>query len=246
MEPYTKTDNRAWTGVFLVIVGLLWLAYMMGAPLPHWIFTWQMLVIGIGLLIGVRHNFRNTFWIILVAVGSIFLLDEEVPDFNLRVYISPIIIIAVGLMFILRPRRRKTAWWDKEKIRDWADTSSYMHHGTTMTGDDFIDSTAVFSGVKKTVLSKNFKGGDIVCVFGGCEIDLTQADIQGKAVIDVSQVFGGTKLIVPPHWLVRNDVALVFAGIDDKRVSQNAVPDANKMLVITGTCAFAGIEIRSF
>src|SRR5690349_22431252 len=40
----------------------------------------------------------------------------------------------------------------------------------------FIDVTAVFGGIKKNVLSKNFKGGDITSFMGGSEIDLSQAD----------------------------------------------------------------------
>ena len=28
--------------------------------------------------------------------------------------------------------------------------------------DDFIDSTNIFGGTKKVILSKNFKGGDVV------------------------------------------------------------------------------------
>jgi predicted membrane protein len=73
--------------------------------------------------------------------------------------------------------------------------------------------------VKRTILSKDFKGGDIVNIFGGTDLDLTQADINGRVVIDITQLFGGIKLIIPPHWQVTSDVAAVFSNVDDKRRS---------------------------
>ncbi|MBS1531690.1 MAG: hypothetical protein JSU01_15395 [Bacteroidetes bacterium] len=114
------------------------------------------------------------------------------------------------------------------------------------SGDDFLDATSIFGGVKKTILSKNFKGGDVVNVFGGAEIDLTMADIDGKVVIEITQLFGGTKIIVPPHWQVVSNLSAVFAGVDDKRLRKPGSGDNNKVLVLEGISIFAGIEIRSF
>src|SRR5471030_1746234 len=113
------------------------------------------------------------------------------------------------------------------------------------TGDDYIDAVSVFGGVKKTILSKDFKGGEIVNIFGGAELDFTQADINGRVVIDITQIFGGTKIIVPPHWQVVSDIAAVFAGFDDKRMKITA-ESTNKILVLTGVSIFAGIDIRSY
>ncbi|HZH94371.1 MAG TPA: LiaF domain-containing protein, partial [Flavisolibacter sp.] len=104
----------------------------------------------------------------------------------------------------------------------------------------------VFGGIKKIVLSKNFKGGDLVNFMGGSEINLTQADFSGRIRIETTNVFGGTKLIVPPTWDVQSEVVAVFGGVDDKRQLIGTGVDPNKVLVIEGTCIFGGIEIRSF
>jgi len=45
----------------------------------------------------------------------------------------------------------------------------------------------------------------------GVRNKLTKADIQGKIVIDATNIFGGTKLIVPPDW-VQIDVVAIFGG----------------------------------
>jgi predicted membrane protein len=111
---------------------------------------------------------------------------------------------------------------------------------------DFIDSTSIFGGTKKVILSKNFKGGDITCFMGGAELDLSQADIKSPVVLDVTQIFGGTKIIVPPTWDVKSEVAAVFGGIEDKRriLTGNLNPD--KVVILRGTSIFGGIEIKSY
>ena len=110
---------------------------------------------------------------------------------------------------------------------------------------DVLDVTAIFGGVKKNILTKNFKGGEIVCVMGGAEINLTQADFQGKVIIDSFNMFGGTKIIVPPDWDVQSQVVAIFGGVDDKR-PPSAHVDHSKILYLDGTCIFGGVEIRSF
>jgi predicted membrane protein len=116
-------------------------------------------------------------------------------------------------------------------------------------GDDVLDSVSIFGGVKKSILSKEFKGGEIVNIFGGAELDFTQADINGIVVIDITQIFGGVKLIVPPHWQVTSDIAAIFSGFDDKRFNKHNLqspPNNNKLLVLKGTSIFAGVDIRSY
>jgi predicted membrane protein len=120
--------------------------------------------------------------------------------------------------------------------------------GYTSTGhlsEDQLEAISIFGSANKTILSKNFKGGEIVNIFGGAEIDFTQADINGRVVIDVTQVFGGIKLLVPPHWHVTSDMVALFAGFDDKRKQRTDIT-TDKVLVITGTSIFAGIEVRSY
>lgn len=95
-------------------------------------------------------------------------------------------------------------------------------------------------------MSKNFKGGDITNFMGGTEIDLTQADINGQIKIDATNIFGGTKLIVPPTWDVHSNVTCIFGGVDDKRQFNGEILNPDKVIHLDGTCLFGGIEIRSF
>ncbi len=122
----------------------------------------------------------------------------------------------------------------------------YTGTGKRPYTDDYLNSTALFGGVDKIILSKDFRGGDVVNIFGGTEIDFTKADIHGVVIIEVTQVFGATKMIIPPHWHVITDMASIFAGVDDKRMRHVTTVNNDKVLVIKGTSIFAGIDIRSF
>lgn len=241
-----KSDKgHLWTGAALLIIGGLFLAREAGILFPRWFFTWPMILVGIGLFTGIRHRFNNPAPFILLIIGGIFLADEISPDFTLKQYVWPLLLITLGLFFIFRPRsRRHRSQMDNEpQPRTTEDNTRWEQ--AMVDQRDVLDVTAIFGGVKKNILTKNFKGGEIVCVMGGAEINLTQADFQGKVIIDSFNMFGGTKIIVPPDWDVQSQVVAIFGGVDDKR-PPSAHVDHSKILYLDGTCIFGGVEIRSF
>ncbi|TCJ18617.1 hypothetical protein EPD60_03705 [Flaviaesturariibacter flavus] len=242
--------GRVWTGMFLLIVGGLLLARQAGAPLPSWLFTWPVLLIGIGLWIGVRHRFRGFGWAIPLLIGAVYLFDIIDDTVNLRPYAGPLVLILLGLFFIFRSRRRhRPDGDDPMNATNLPATTPGDHPGTTtdLPADrsDRLDVTAVFGGIKKNMISKTFRGGEIVTFMGGAEINLAQADFEGRVLIDCTNVFGGTKLILPPDWEVQSELVAVFGGVDDKRPPA-VNPAPNKIVVLDGTCVFGGVEIRSY
>ncbi len=253
--------SHVWAGLFILAIGVVLLMQPLGVAMPAWLFTWPILLIVIGLYVGLKHRFSNFSWAVIVLIGIALLLDQEIPGLKISQFIWPVVIIAIGLLIIggARGRHRRNfgrwrewrdqAGWkqDAESCNEWrgrANWRNFMHEGES--GVDFLDSTCVFGGVRKVILSKDFKGGDITNFCGGSEIDLTQADIKGKVRLDVTQVFGGTKIIVPAHWEVKSEIVAIFGGIEDKRRVPTGVADPEKVLVLDGTSIFGGIEIRSY
>jgi predicted membrane protein len=236
---YKSPHSKVWTGLFLVAAGFLLMGNKMGLGIPGWIFTWPVLIIAFGFLMGLQHNFRNFFWIIPVLAGSYWLLSEQMPSFHLQNFGTPMLLILIGAVFIFRPRHRgyKREW--KNKWREYA-------FDADREDGEYLDSTSVFGGAKKVVVSKNFKGGDITCFMGGAEIDFTQADIQGHVVVDITAVFGGAKIIVPSNWDVKIETTAAFGSVEDKRQIQTLKIDSSKTLVLKGTAVFGGIEINNY
>jgi predicted membrane protein len=238
--------SRVGGGVFLLLAGFLLLAYKMGAPIPGWVFTWPVLLIAIGLLTGIKSRFHNPGSFILILLGSVFLADQSIPGIDLHQYIAPIILIGLGLLFLLRPRghscgRHRRARWERTNF------VGYDAQNTPRPGnEEYLDIHAVMGGVKKNIQSKNFKGGEIVCFMGGAEVSFMQADIQQPIVLEINNVFGGTKLIIPGNWEVQTEISAVFGGVEDKRNFQNNIPDTNKKIILKGSCVFGGIEINNY
>lgn len=262
---YTNTprNGKAIAGVILLAVGSVLLFERI---FNFDIELWPLWLIGWGLFIGARSSFHKPASFVLLILGAVFLLTQNIPQGD-RIF-WPIAIIGFGIWMILR---RNTSF-DKSKFEksnqhkwDWKNYTAENQNDPNVdytsstvppvgpgftkyppTGDNILDAVSVFGGVKKTILSKDFKGGEIVNVFGGAELDFTQAEINGTVVIDITQLFGGTKIIVPSHWKVISDLAAVFAGVDDKRIRNTAGPDSDKILVLKGVSIFAGIDIRSY
>lgn len=252
-----KGMPRIWSGLLLIAAGVVLLAYKMGAPIPGWVFTWPVLLIGIGLLTGVKSRFQNPGAFIMIVVGVVFLIDQTNPALNFHNYIVPAILIAVGLIYIFRPRnscnRRVSRRFQRSNYGSTVPaTSAQAGYADKQTNkireedEEYLEVNAVLGGVKKIILSKNFKGGEITCFMGGAEINLSQADLQQPVVLEVNNVFGGTKLVVPANWNIKNEINVVFGGVEDKRNINNQMPDPSKVMVLKGTCVFGGIEISNY
>ena len=237
-------SGRVFAGLIIVLVGGVLLADKAGADIPDWITSFPMLLIAIGVFIGAKHKFAHWGWLIPTAIGTVLLLDNHfIHDISIGQFIWPAIIIIVGLVMIIKPKRnREDAWkrWNEKRFSQYDPTS------TQITDEDRIEAVTVFGGAKKNVISKNFRGGETVTFFGGVELNLTQADINGRADLELVQVFGGTKLVVPSNWKIQTEeLVCVFGGLDDKRKNLTT-PDENKVLVLRGTCVFGGIDIKSY
>jgi predicted membrane protein len=270
---YTNNRGRGKSvaGVIILVVGLLLLVKQFDLFFfPHWLFSFPMAIIAVGFFIGAKNNFRNIASIILIIIGTAFLLDDIIPGFDASNLIWPIMIIFVGIWLILK-RNKKGANRKHFNEDKW---NSYGFGTSQQPAEPIVDYTvnptatpppadpgapkftaniedeplalSIFGGVKKTILSKDFKGGELVIVFGGVELDFTQADISGPTVIDITQVFGGIKIIVPANWKVVSDLAAVFASVDDKRIRTTAPVDSDKVLILKGISFFAGVDVRSY
>ena len=237
-------SGKRLAGIIVVIVGGVLLARQVGADIPRWVISWEMLLIAIGFYIGIKHSFRNWVWVIPVLIGSVFMLDDMMPEFSLRPYFWPVLIISIGLFIMFRPSGRRRNWGDRSWNRGIHESGEGAKPGDT---EEYLDSVSIFGGIEKNIVTKDFRGGDVTTFFGGSAINLSQADIKDRAVLNLTQVFGGAQLIIPANWKLQSEVVSIFGGIEDKRVFQKDQPaDVNKTLVLKGTSVFGGIEIKSF
>lgn len=142
--------------------------------------------------------------------------------------------------------------WRRRNPHEWADTVKRTIRDTISdwTGEESTDSEfdymAIFGGIKQRVTVKNFRGGRLTAVFGGFEVDLTRADIDGQtAVIDASALFGGGEIRVPPGWIVEIRGVAILGGYTDETHQEVSDPATAKRLIVKGIAALGGVVIKN-
>ena len=68
----SNKSHHVLTGLFILGIGAVLLMRQSGVDLPFWLFTWPVLLMGIGILGGLKTSFRPGGWMIVMAVGGIF------------------------------------------------------------------------------------------------------------------------------------------------------------------------------
>ncbi|TDQ06463.1 LiaF transmembrane domain-containing protein [Pedobacter metabolipauper] len=255
MEKCTNnSSSRIVTGVVILVVGMVFFLRNFGIEIPHWIISWHTMLIVIGLLVGYKRDFNGIGWLVMVLIGGMFTL-ADITAYNLSKLYFPIGLTVLGLFLILKPKSLHKHKWDKKWKKkptnfDAFDPAAEAEPQPVEGGineHDILDSVNVFGGSHQNIYSKNFKGGDVIAIFGGCDINLTQADFQGTITLDVVAIFGGTKIIIPSNWEVKSEVTAIFGGMDDKRgVGPVKSDEARKILIIKGVALFGGVDIRNF
>ena len=103
IENQNRHNGRMIAGAIIVIIGGLLLVDQLDIVLiPDWVFSWPMLLIAIGLYIGVKHNFHNLSWLILMLIGGAFLADDALPGYEISDFVWPSAIIILGVYMIVR------------------------------------------------------------------------------------------------------------------------------------------------
>lgn len=228
-------SNRAIIGVVLVIVGAFLIMRNTGifpGFIDHVIFSWPMLLVTIGLVITLGSSDNKTGGIIVMAVGAFFLIPHIFREtFNFNMF-WPSVFIIIGLIFIFT--KRKGGWHGISSV--------------SQAGDDFIDIINIFSGGERQIVTDNFKGGKITSIFGGSEIDLTQAKLApGISELEIACIFGGTTIIVPTDWNIKVEVVPVLGGFgDERKLNLGRAVDTSRQLIIKGAVVFGGGEIKSY
>lgn len=191
-----------------------------GAVIGDW---WPVLLLLGALLDLVSRPPRFVSAIVLGGLGLVLLgITTEVVDASVWELVWPVVLVGVGLWLLVRRPATLT--------------------GRTASPDERIDAVAVFSGRRVVNTAPRFRGGSATAVFGGVEVDLTGATIEGEAVLDAVALFGGVDVAVPHGWRVVVDGPAIFGG-NDSHVPPPFEDDA-PTLHVRGTAIFGGVDVK--
>jgi len=237
-------------GAVLIFIGLIFLLDHLGfVSAEHLWRFWPLLLVLAGVVNVVAPERR--FWgIILLAAGVLLQLNElNIAHFGWGDF-WPIVLIAVGLMVIwnslVSRRIANPAPSEGDDPQGTVGSFASSKGGdprTTVTG------AAVFSGLERRITTQDFQGGSVTAIFGGIELDLSDANMQAdEATLEVNAIFGGAEIRVPDSWQVSYCGAPIFGGVEDKtriRTADGAAGTKPKVLMISGTVIFGGLEIKN-
>jgi hypothetical protein len=115
------------------------------------------------------------------------------------------------------------------------------------SGEDDVKVLSVFGGSEQHINSQHFRGGQLIAVFGGYQLDLTQAEIEGEqAVLDATSVFGGGEIHIPRHWNVSMKGVGIFGGYGDESGKYaKDISKPPKTLVVKGVAMFGGVTVKN-
>lgn len=223
MNQNNKT-TKIFGGLILIFFGIAFLVdqytvFSFGRIIGY---LWPVILIVLGILILMRSSYANKGGWVLVALGTIFFIAQFL-SFSIWT-LWPLILVFIGVSMLF-------GWNNKHGINS----------GSTSTSEDKIDNTVIFWGLDKKINSQNFKGGEVVAIFGGVSLDLTNAKLAPDAKLDVTAIFGGIELKVAPEMSVVNQGTGIFGGFVAKN-SQTA--DASQKLIVTGEAIFGGVEVK--
>ncbi len=222
----------AWGAVILFVGVVLLLDHMDVISAAGLLRFWPMLLV-LGGIVNLLNECKRIWGICLLIAGVLLQLGNFGLVHVTWAMLWPMLIIGVGLSLM----------WGSLKARRVVTEGREIS-----TGPGALNEVAVFSGVEKRIMGKNFRGGRLVAIFGGIEIDLWQAEMEGDtAILQVDAIFGGVELRVPDTWLVSSEGQGIFGGYSDTtRLNPPSDPNQpRKTLVVRGMALFGGVEIRN-
>jgi predicted membrane protein len=108
---------------------------------------------------------------------------------------------------------------------------------------NYLSTSTFFGEVRKSIISKDFKGGEVTNVFGETILDFTNADIVGVVTLDISLAFGEVNITVPANWRVETDLSQFLATTRDKRTPATDINKTDKILVLVGKSVFGAVQV---
>lgn len=216
------TITRTATGILILAFGVLALLDAFNI-IELWGYAsvwWPLAIIVAGILVLINNYREYLTAIVLVALGGILQLNRlDVIEVNVWQLFWPLVIIAIGFSILTRRGSRKLYVQDADNI------------------------TAFFGGSDTINKSKNYEGGKVSAIFGGVTLDLRDATIKKEATLEVFTLCGGVEVKVPRDWQVRQQAFPILGGVETK--SHTTDNTDGPVLIITGTVALGGVEVRN-
>ena len=215
-------------GLFIIAIGVLFTLDNLGlVQATRYLRFWPIVLVVIGVLkLSAPHEgTHGSFGGFVFILAGAWLLLEETTLIRVSFWdLWPMLLVFFGAYLV------------------WQGATGRQHR-TVSHSTDTISAFAILGGVARGNNSRNFRGGDLTAIMGGCEVDLRRAAINGDATIEIFVMWGGVEIRVPEDWTVISRVNPVLGGFDDKTRPPQGL--ATHRLTVRGIALMGGIEVKN-
>ena len=227
-RPATHSTPQVILGALIIAVGVILILDRVNLLSAGDLFRfWPLLIVAYGLsrFAQPHGTHGRLFGGILVLFGGLLFLDVlDLVPFSVW-DLWPLVFVIGGASLIWRASTRNAP------PRPSDDTS------------DTLNAFAFMGGIERRISSKEFRGGEITAIMGGCEIDLRGSSIRGEAVLDVFAFWGGIDLQVPEEWSVSVIGTPILGGIED--TTRGPKGGGGQRLVVRGNVIMGGLDLKN-
>lgn len=221
---------RSIFGFMIIAVALLIIFENLGISifdkvLGNW--PLALLIIGGAMIYGPEKGRARALPYILMGLGTLFLLAKyDVFNIHWGSFVVPILLLLLGV-YLLKPRLSK----QQNEV------------GQKSTVEVF----SVLGGGEFSTRSSTLMDGNIICVLGGANVDIRDADMDGDFMeIDIFCLMGGVEIKVPLHWQVSIKVVPFLGGVTDQTsCAAEKLQLPKKNLIVKGFAVMGGIEVKN-
>ena len=191
---------------------------------------WWTLFIIVPSFIGIFKDESKIWNIIWLVVGIVLLLcTRDILSFAIvGKLIFPFILVMIGLSFIFKDMFQTKV---NEKIKKL--------NTERVDGENFC---ATFGGIKNNFKGQEFKGANIDAIFGGVDIDLSEAIINHDQIINANAIFGGIDIKAPKGVNIKIKSTPIFGGVSNK--IKDDFNENMPTIYINAFCLFGGVDIK--
>ena len=226
------TQNGLVFGIGLLALGTILLLDRMGILDASQVFSffWPVVLLTGGLLILARATASagRVWGGILTTLGILLFLDElGYARLSLHA-LWPLAIIAIGLLLVWRSLEGGAG-------------------GAPGPDAHLLNRITAFGGGELKSDAQDFRGGELLALFGGYQVDLRRAAIvTSPAVLRANAMFGGIDLRVPRNWRVTVDGLPLLGGyLDKSKHPEEAAGVTPPQLIVRGFAMFGGVVVKN-
>lgn len=194
--------DRSIMGIILILLGVGFLLDQFNVISFGSIISiyWPVILIVLGLAGILDRRSSKTGSAILLIFGLLF-QARNLNFINISVFRTfwPVVLILVGFKII----------FGKDKVfvhHEYSSSENSSVAGSfngNINEDDYINESALMSGINTSIGSQDFKGGSVSSTMGEVKLDLRDAKLHNnEASLNISVVMGEVRVYVPSNWKI--------------------------------------------